>query len=46
GYARWFPLSRGARRCVKETGGALVRDQWFIARRTRQYRAAMTQSSQ
>ncbi|MBC3241578.1 NADH:flavin oxidoreductase/NADH oxidase family protein [Pseudomonas lurida] len=24
---------------------ALVRDQWFIARRTRQYRAAMTQSS-
>ena len=25
---------------------ALVRDQWFIARRTRQYRAAMTQSSQ
>jgi len=25
---------------------ALIRDQWFIARRTRQYRAAMTQSSQ
>jgi len=24
---------------------ALVRDQWFIARRTRQYRASMTQSS-
>ncbi|MEO8492845.1 NADH:flavin oxidoreductase/NADH oxidase family protein [Pseudomonas sp.] len=24
---------------------ALLRDQWFIARRTRQYRAAMTQSS-
>ena len=24
---------------------ALVRDQWFLARRTRQYRAAMTQSS-
>ncbi|MGK9418797.1 NADH:flavin oxidoreductase/NADH oxidase family protein [Pseudomonas cedrina] len=24
---------------------ALVRDQWFIARRTRQYRAAMTQTS-
>ncbi|WLH81513.1 NADH:flavin oxidoreductase/NADH oxidase family protein [Pseudomonas sp. FP2335] len=25
---------------------ALVRDQWFLARRTRQYRAAMAQSSQ
>ncbi|MCF5052361.1 2,4-dienoyl-CoA reductase [Pseudomonas syringae] len=39
-------LSRGHRPKAKVAPCmALVRDQWFIARRTRQYRAAMTQSS-
>lgn len=39
-------LSRGHRPNAKVAPCmALVRDQWFIARRTRQYRAAMTQSS-
>ncbi|RTY78288.1 NADH:flavin oxidoreductase/NADH oxidase family protein [Pseudomonas veronii] len=39
-------LSRGHRPNPKVAPCmALVRDQWFIARRTRQYRATMTQSS-
>lgn len=39
-------LSRGHRPKPKVAPClALVRDQWFIARRTRQYRASMTQSS-
>ncbi|KAF1030858.1 MAG: NADH oxidase [Pseudomonas sp.] len=39
-------LSRGHRPAPKVAPCmALVRDQWFIARRTRQYRAAMAQSS-
>jgi 2,4-dienoyl-CoA reductase-like NADH-dependent reductase (Old Yellow Enzyme family) len=39
-------LSRGQRPNPKVAPCmALVRDQWFIARRTRQYRATMTQSS-